>query len=104
VGARATGHVAVLEMPRAVVARAGAMRHVAASELSCARRREPRDMQTCAPVLSFVLTLSLCAGISGLQGTDIYNFLWVFKKLFLAQNTKVLAFGCIRKLKILNIS
>jgi hypothetical protein len=73
------------------------MRHVAASELSCARRREPRDMQTCAPVLSFVLTLSLCAWISGLQGTDIYNFLWVFKKLIFGSKYKGVSFRLYQK-------
>jgi hypothetical protein len=68
--AKATGHVAVPELPRGLVAGAGATRHVAAPELPCARRREPRDTWTCASVLSFVLTWSLYMGVSGLQGTD----------------------------------
>jgi hypothetical protein len=61
-GAGATGHVAVPELPRALVAGAGAMRHVAAPELPCARRWEPRDMRACAPVLSFIFDLKLVRG------------------------------------------
>jgi hypothetical protein len=37
---RATGQATVPELPRALVARAGATRHVVVLELSCARRRE----------------------------------------------------------------
>jgi hypothetical protein len=66
-GAGAMGHVAVPELSRALVAGAGATRHVAALELPCARRWETR---ACAPILSFVLTWSLCMEVSGLQGTD----------------------------------
>jgi hypothetical protein len=40
-GARAMGHMAVPELPRALVVGAGATRHMAAPELPCARRREP---------------------------------------------------------------
>jgi hypothetical protein len=40
-GVGATEHMAVLELPRALVAGAGATRHVTAPELPCARRREP---------------------------------------------------------------
>jgi hypothetical protein len=58
-GAEATGHVAVLELPQALVVGAGAMRHVTAPELPCARRREPRDTLACAPVLSFIFDLEL---------------------------------------------
>jgi hypothetical protein len=61
-GAEATGHVAVSELPRALVAGAGAMRHVVALELPCARRWEPRDMRACAPVLSFIFDLKLIRG------------------------------------------
>jgi hypothetical protein len=61
-GAGATGHVVVSELPRALVAGAGATRHVTALELPCARRREPRDTWTCAPVLYLILTWSLYAG------------------------------------------
>jgi hypothetical protein len=35
--AGATGHVVVSELPRTLVARAGAMRHAAVPELACAR-------------------------------------------------------------------
>jgi hypothetical protein len=42
-GARAMGHVAVPERSRAMVVGAGATRHAAVLELSCASRREPRD-------------------------------------------------------------
>jgi hypothetical protein len=55
-GAGATGHVTVPELPRVLVARAGATRHVAALELTCTRRREPWEAWTCAPILSFILT------------------------------------------------
>jgi hypothetical protein len=54
--AGATGHVAVSALPRGLVAEAGTMRHMAAPELPCARRREPRDTRVCVPVLSFILT------------------------------------------------
>jgi hypothetical protein len=37
------GHVALSELPRALVAGAAATRHVAAPELSCARGWEPQD-------------------------------------------------------------
>jgi hypothetical protein len=46
------------------------MRHLAALEQPCTRRREPQDMRACTPILSFILTWSLYAGISGIQGTD----------------------------------
>jgi hypothetical protein len=62
--------VAVPELPWALVAGAGATRHVADPELPCARRRELWDTRVCEPILSFVLTWSLYAGVSGLQGTD----------------------------------
>jgi hypothetical protein len=61
-GVGATGHVAVPELPRALVAGAGATRHVIASELPCARRWEPRDTQACVPVLSIVFDLELVCG------------------------------------------
>jgi hypothetical protein len=60
------GHMAVPELPRALVVGAEAKRHVAALELPCARRREPWDTQACVPILSFVLTWSLYVGVSGL--------------------------------------
>jgi hypothetical protein len=41
-GAKATGHVAVPELPRALVAGIGATRHATVPELSYARRWEPR--------------------------------------------------------------
>jgi hypothetical protein len=69
-GAGAMGHVAVPELPRVLVAGAGATRHVAAPELPCARRREPWDTWSYAPVLSFILTWSLYVGVSGLQDTN----------------------------------
>jgi hypothetical protein len=52
------------------VAGARAKRHVVAPELPCDRRREPWDTRVCAHVLSFILTWSLYAGVSDLQGTD----------------------------------
>jgi hypothetical protein len=60
----------VLELPRVLVAGAGATRHVVAPELPYARIREPWDTRACTPILSFVLTWSLYVGVSGLQGTD----------------------------------
>jgi hypothetical protein len=53
--AGATGHVAVPELPRTLVAGVGAMRHVAAPELPYAGRRESRDTRACTLILSFVL-------------------------------------------------
>jgi hypothetical protein len=55
-GSRGHGHVAVAKLPRALVAVAGATRHMVAPELPCARRWEPWDTQAFAPVLSFVFT------------------------------------------------
>jgi hypothetical protein len=46
------------------------MSHVAAPELPYVKRWELWDTRACASVLSFVLTSSLYAGVSGLQGTD----------------------------------
>jgi hypothetical protein len=64
------GHVMVSVLSWALVAGAGATRHVAASELPYARGRELRDTRACVPILSFILTWSLYVGVSGLQGTD----------------------------------
>jgi hypothetical protein len=47
---------------------AGATGHVAVPELPCARRREPRDTQACAPVLSFVFNLKLVRGVTRSSG------------------------------------
>jgi hypothetical protein len=61
-GAGVTGHVAVPELLRALVAGGGATRHVAALELPYVRRWEPRDTRACAPVLSFIFDLELVRG------------------------------------------
>jgi hypothetical protein len=70
-GVGAMGHVAIPELSWALVAGARAMRHTAALELPCARRREPQDTRACVPILPFVFDLKLVCGVPGLQGTDI---------------------------------
>jgi hypothetical protein len=74
------GHVAVPELPWALVAGAGATRHVAAPELPCARRRESWDTQTCASVLSFIFELELVHGVPGLENTDKF-VIWILDTL-----------------------
>jgi hypothetical protein len=76
-GAGATGYVAVLELARALVAGVGATRHVAAPELPCARRWEPRDTWACAPVLPFIFDLELVRGVPGLQSTDTFDKIYL---------------------------
>jgi hypothetical protein len=61
-GARATGRVAVSELSRALVAGAGATRHVMALEQPCARRWEPQDTRACAHVFPFIFDLKLIRG------------------------------------------
>jgi hypothetical protein len=66
-GAGATGHVAVSGGGATVT------RHVAAPELPCAVRWEPRDTRACAPLLPCVFDLKLVREGIRSSGTDNFN-------------------------------